>query len=206
MDAIRQGLSDSLSNLTITKSNLKAPDCIITVNEIDSSSSDSEEVTTSSLTVLSNGTSPSSTDIEAHGSVLEHFDRIKDVFRSVNNLICRLDGYDKSFVKTTDLHTYLEFISDERLVHMPRRGSDWDRVLGAAQFFGLQIWSFGTKIENFVHGGKDLASAALASSLILLDVSLYHNDLDKHVDLHTFTLPGWSKASSSTRAHLHCPL
>lgn len=178
MDAIRQGLSDTLSGRTTPKHDHKASESVVTVDEIDASPKLTKAIP---HTPVSNGTPLPPVDAEVNGSSIVHlaFGRVKDVFHSVTALISRLDDYDESFVKTTDLHTYLQFISDERLIHMPRRGSDWDRVLGAAQFFGLQIWSFGSKIEGFVHGGKDSASAALASCLVLLEVSTHPFRKDK---------------------------
>ncbi|KEY74817.1 hypothetical protein S7711_06504 [Stachybotrys chartarum IBT 7711] len=101
---------------------------------------------------------------------MSYFTRVNDVFRSVTRRIVRLDDYDEKYVKETDLRAYLNFISDERLIHMPRRGSDWDRVLSNAQFFGFQIWLFGKKIDSYVPGGKESAAAALASCQILLEV------------------------------------
>ncbi|EHK46109.1 hypothetical protein TRIATDRAFT_88516 [Trichoderma atroviride IMI 206040] len=50
------------------------------------------------------------------------------------------------------LDYYLEYISNERLRRMPGRGSAWDRVLHAAQFFGLHISDFGDKINTFING------------------------------------------------------
>lgn len=50
------------------------------------------------------------------------------------------------------LDYYLEYISNERLRRMPDRGSAWDRVLHAAQFFGLHISDFGDKINVFLNG------------------------------------------------------
>nr|WOD46145.1 hypothetical protein [Trichoderma atroviride] len=50
------------------------------------------------------------------------------------------------------LDYYLEYISNERLRRMPGRGSAWDRVLHAAQFFGLHISDFGDKINAFING------------------------------------------------------
>ncbi|RYP17433.1 hypothetical protein DL765_004521 [Monosporascus sp. GIB2] len=43
----------------------------------------------------------------------------------------------------TDLRSYLGHIAEERLHRMPPRGSDWDRIFQAAQFFGLQLWTLG---------------------------------------------------------------
>ncbi|KAH7329426.1 hypothetical protein B0I35DRAFT_474031 [Stachybotrys elegans] len=103
-----------------------------------------------------------------------YFGRVKNVFTSVTSKLVRLDDYNETYIKETDLRAYLHFISDERLIHMPRRGSDWDRVLSNAQFFGLQVWLFGKKIDSYVPGGKDSAAAALASCQILLEVGHAH--------------------------------
>lgn len=110
---------------------------------------------------------------------MSYFTRVSDVFRSVTRRIVRLDDYDEKYVKETDLRAYLNFISDERLIHMPRRGSDWDRVLSNAQFFGFQIWLFGKKIDSYVPGGKESAAAALASCQILLEVGADPSDLQR---------------------------
>ncbi|KOS20667.1 hypothetical protein ESCO_006835 [Escovopsis weberi] len=63
-----------------------------------------------------------------------------------------------SEVLSIDLAAYLEYIKQERLTRLPRRGSDWDRVLQAAQFFGLQVWSFDDKINSLKHGKRSLSS------------------------------------------------
>jgi hypothetical protein len=57
----------------------------------------------------------------------------------------------KSQVTHITLDYYLEYISNERLRRMPGRGSAWDRVLHAAQFFGLNISDFGDKINTFLN-------------------------------------------------------
>ncbi|KPM41066.1 hypothetical protein AK830_g5479 [Neonectria ditissima] len=101
---------------------------------------------------------------------LEDFGRVRDVTRDVTTVICHLPTYNESFVSEMDLRSYLQYISDECLIHMPRRGSDWDRVLSTAQFFGLQIWFFGTKINAFVPGCTGSSAAALASCQVLLEI------------------------------------
>ncbi|KAH7159579.1 hypothetical protein B0J13DRAFT_465653 [Dactylonectria estremocensis] len=100
---------------------------------------------------------------------LDDFVRVRDVTRKVLDDICRLPAYSPVFVKEMNLRSYLQFISNERLIHMPPRGSEWDRVLSLAQFFGLQLWFFGTKIETFAPGSKSTAGAALAACQVLLE-------------------------------------
>lgn len=51
------------------------------------------------------------------------------------------------------LEYYLEYISNERLRRMPSRGSAWDRVLHAAQFFGFHMSDFADKINTVVNAG-----------------------------------------------------
>ena len=184
MDVLRQGFSDSMSGLAGKAA--KAQDRpTVAVNEIDSHSDSDTQVDSTILsdkTLVETGsttiTTTSSTKVHSSSkstskiTVLDHFTKVQDVYQSVTSSIVRLDPYNESFVQECDLRTYLHYISDERLIHMPRRGSDWDRVLGAAQFFGLQIWSLGRKVDGFVPcGGKDSAIAALASCKILLEVS-----------------------------------
>lgn len=48
---------------------------------------------------------------------------------------------------------YLQYISDERLIRMPDRDNAWDRVLNAAQYFGLHIAQFGDRVDAFTNGG-----------------------------------------------------
>ncbi|CAI6090167.1 unnamed protein product [Clonostachys chloroleuca] len=172
MEAIR-GLSDSITGKSHNKPHERA---VVSVNEASPSISDDDAE--GDQTFATDITAPSLADGDTNGSLgantkiksLDYFHRVKDVFKSVTKKIVRIDEYDESFVRETDLHVYLQYISDERLIHMPRRGSDWDRVLGAAQFFGLQIWSFGDKINAFVPGAKDSAAAALVSCQILLEL------------------------------------
>src|SRR4051812_3425808 len=58
---------------------------------------------------------------------------------------------------------------------MPRRGSDWDRVLRAAQCFGLQLWWFGSGISQFCSGTESASITALGSTQILLEVRHCNN-------------------------------
>jgi hypothetical protein len=121
-----------------------------------------------------NGSTRTTSTTTSQESSFGYFGRVKDVFRSVTSMIGRVDDYNETQIKQIDLRAYLDFISDERLIHMPKRGSNWDRVLSNAQFFGYQVWLFGKKIESYVPGGRDSAAAALASCQILLEVCLVY--------------------------------
>ncbi|KAM5354274.1 hypothetical protein ACJ41O_000924 [Fusarium nematophilum] len=191
MDTLRQGIKDSLPSLG--HHGKSQASVAVTVNEYQHSDGESEHTTvasdrashkdvevknSSSLTTTSRTTSTTTVNGVTRTSTstvtkLEHFGRLTEVTKIVKGLIVRLDDYDEKFVSEMDLRGYLQYISDERLIHMPRRGSDWDRVLSTAQFFGLQVSFFGKKIETFAHGGHASASAALASCQVLLEIG--HN-------------------------------
>ena len=70
-----------------------------------------------------------------------------------------------------NIETYLEYITHERLTSMPHRGSRWDKVLKAAEYFGLQISAYGEMIEKFVPHSKEAVDVALANCRLLLEVS-----------------------------------
>lgn len=182
MDALKQGIKDSLPSLGKDKHH---SDVSVAVTETQASDNESDRTTVASdraspeAEVIKSSTMATPTKIIARSngtvtrtsiSKLEHFERLTEVTRTVKKLIVRLDDYDEAFVTEMDIRDYLQYISDERLIHMPRRGSDWDTVLSTAQFFGLQVYTFGQKIEKFVHGGHASVSAALASCQVLLEV------------------------------------
>jgi hypothetical protein len=97
--------------------------------------------------------------------------RVIETTRTIKGRIIReLDDVDEDYFKSVNLESYLEFIADQRLIHMPRKGSQWDRVLKAAEFFGLQIYSFGSAVSHFVEESKGASFAALASCQLLLEV------------------------------------
>ncbi|KAL7782414.1 hypothetical protein V8C43DRAFT_327091 [Trichoderma afarasin] len=77
---------------------------------------------------------------------------------------------NKADITDFTLTWYLQYISDERLIRMPDRDNAWDRVLNAAQYFGLHIAQFGDRNTVSVNKAGDLVSAALASSHALLEI------------------------------------
>ena len=96
--------------------------------------------------------------------------RVVEITRAIHKHVVRLDEYDETFIQEMDLPSYLEYVDDERIFHMPRRGSNWDRVLRSAQFFGLQLWSFGDKLGPSSSEIKAASVTALVSCRVLLDV------------------------------------
>ncbi|KAL7917464.1 hypothetical protein ACQKWADRAFT_325715 [Trichoderma austrokoningii] len=112
----------------------------------------------------------------------------------------RPQASSKPKVTHINLEYYLEYISNERLRRMPARSSAWDRVLHAAQFFGLHISDFGDKLNTFgadnfvgnsigqealsnghksnasVNGGLDLVTTALTTTHSLLEIGYTQAD------------------------------
>ncbi|KAM0227805.1 hypothetical protein ACHAP5_012100 [Fusarium lateritium] len=191
MESVRQGIKQSLGSMGKDK-NKHHNNASVSVDEMEVSEGESE-----STTVASNPTSQDGADVKnilaatashtasptqaaPNGAAkittitkLQDYEKLTQVTRTVKKMIVRFDGYDEDFVNETDIRSYLEYISDERLIHMPQRGSDWDRVLSTAQFFGLQITAFASKIDTFATGAHSSASAALASCQVLLEIG--HN-------------------------------
>ena len=123
------------------------------------------ETTVTRSTSHSNVTSSSTSHVALN--------RVVEVTQSVHSHICGLEEYDNAFFESVDLPSYLEYVDDERLFKMPRRGSDWDRVLRAAQFFGIQLWSFGEKMGPSSVEVRNASITALAACRVLLEVCLH---------------------------------
>ncbi|KAM7185889.1 hypothetical protein V8F33_012155 [Rhypophila sp. PSN 637] len=167
MDTIRAGLQESVQGLA--GKGHKSSDAVVSVKDVtaDSASDKTVSMKEESSTALtkvrtSNSHSTSTTTIQVT--------RLSDTTRSIRAHICKLGDYSEHWFKTLDLESYLEYISDERLIHMPRRGSDWDRVLRTAQFFGYQLSTFGDRIGDFCPGTEAAAITALGSTQILLEI------------------------------------
>ena len=142
---------------------LKAPEATqVAINEVNLSDSE-----TSSSPIIS--THHSSISVHSEQST----DSLEEVTRSVRvYLVGKINDVDYNYFEGIDRSTFIETISNERLLHMPRRGSQWDRVLKAAEFFGLQVSAFGEAIKPFSRGTEPASSVILGSCCILLEVSV----------------------------------
>lgn len=179
MDTIRAGLKESVEG--ITGKGHKSSDAVVRVDPVspDNASektvSIKEESSTTTLTKVRTGaattTSTAAATTTSTSTTTIQVTRLFDATKSIRGHLCKLGDYTQHYFTDLDLECYLEYISDERLIHMPRRGSDWDRVLRTAQFFGLQLWSFGENIGRFCPGTEPAAITALGSTQILLEVS-----------------------------------
>ncbi len=159
METVNSGIQQALNGATTTKS-------VSTVSTVSTTSVDSDK--TVEVEVRHDQDT-----VDSHESTASHqasLHRVVDITHSIHKHVTRLDEYDDAFIQGMDLPSYLEYVDDERLFHMPRRGSNWDRVLRSAQFFGLQLWSFGDKIGPSSGEVKKASVTALASCRVLLDV------------------------------------
>ncbi|KAI2467444.1 hypothetical protein F4781DRAFT_433450 [Annulohypoxylon bovei var. microspora] len=95
---------------------------------------------------------------------------IETTKRVRSRLIRELDDVDDAYLKRIDLQAYLGYIADERIIHMPKRGSQWDHVLKEAEFFGLQIDEFTTAVKDFITDSTTIRDTALASCYLLLQL------------------------------------
>lgn len=144
-------------------------------NEVDTTSSTT--VRTSSYTQ-----SKSSTRIQVTRTI-ETAKRVR------SRLVRELEDVDDAYLKRIDLQSYLGYIADERIIHMPKRGSQWDLVLKEAEFFGLQMDEFTSAVQDFITDSTTIRDTALASCYILLEVSYLHT---LTLTLHTLlTILAW---------------
>ncbi|KAI0383350.1 hypothetical protein F5Y04DRAFT_287492 [Hypomontagnella monticulosa] len=95
---------------------------------------------------------------------------IETTRRVRSRLVHELEDVDDAYLERIDLQTYLGYIADERIIHMPKRGSQWDQVLKEAEFFGLQIDEFTTAVKDFVADTTTIRDTALASCRLLLEL------------------------------------
>lgn len=144
----------------------KAPDAVnVAVNELQNSDSDSVE---GGRRTVSRTVSQTKTQTVSSSTRIT---RVIEISRTIKRRIVReIDDVHEDYFEGLSLDTYLDFIAEERLLHMPPRGSQWDKVLKAAEFFGLQIYSFGDKLSNFVLDSRSASCVALASCRLLLEV------------------------------------
>ncbi|KAK7432232.1 hypothetical protein QQZ08_001177 [Neonectria magnoliae] len=149
MDAVQQGHPEPLPSSN--HNNTKPSETVsVDIKEV----SDGESETKTTVASESSHTSHDALAMTTRKVIpLEDFGRVREVTRDVTTVICRLSAYNESFVSEMDLRSYLQYISDERLIHMPRRGSDWI-----------------AKINAFMPGCTGSAAAALASCQVLLEI------------------------------------
>ncbi|KAI1408061.1 hypothetical protein F5Y13DRAFT_205145 [Hypoxylon sp. FL1857] len=129
-------------------------------------------VTSSSEVDVTNGTTVRTiSHSESRSSARIQVTRTIETTKRVRSKLVReLDDVDDAYLKRIDLQAYLGYIADERIIHMPKRGSQWDQVLKEAEFFGLQIDEFTAAVKDFVVDSMTIRDTALASCYLLLEL------------------------------------
>jgi len=92
------------------------------------------------------------------------------VIVSRGRLISDLDYVDDNYIDSLTVQSFLEYIQDQRLIHMPQRGSRWDKVLNWAEFFALQISGYEKVLSSFVPETKSAAKLIWAGCRVLIEV------------------------------------
>ncbi|KAF9874692.1 hypothetical protein CkaCkLH20_07829 [Colletotrichum karsti] len=130
------------------------------------SSSDVRTMSSSNLRTVSSG------QIQSSSSSSSSWMRgVSEMAQFVKSKIVReLEDVPKSHFEKIDLETYLEYIGDERLIHMPSKGSQWDRVLKEAEFFGIQLDDFASNLRQVIPEWQNVRNTALASCYLLLEL------------------------------------
>ncbi|KAK4200337.1 hypothetical protein QBC40DRAFT_348659 [Triangularia verruculosa] len=167
MDTIRAGLQESVNGLTVKSKPIEAPMTVKVTPVSDGDKSDSERT----ASIADETFSATSTIAQSQlSTVTLQLTRVLETSKEIRGHIYSFGDYTETYFKHLDLDSYLEYISDERLIHMPRRGSDFDRVLKSAQFFGLQLWGLGSNVGDFCAGAHQASITALGSTQILLEI------------------------------------
>ncbi|KAI9744104.1 MAG: hypothetical protein M1818_002256 [Claussenomyces sp. TS43310] len=92
------------------------------------------------------------------------------VVTSRTKFISDFDHVHEHTFESSSLEDFLDYIEQERLAHMPHRGSKWDKVLKWAEFFALQISAYQRAVEPFVLQSKAAAKLIWTASRILLEL------------------------------------
>ncbi|CDS02311.1 hypothetical protein [Sporisorium scitamineum] len=87
------------------------------------------------------------------------------------NFVTLIDDLSEQDFAECDLECYLEFLSHERLLHMPRKNSAWDKVLRQAEEVGAQLNHF-SQLAADEHSLK----TTLVAVRLLLDVGHHQAD------------------------------
>jgi hypothetical protein len=96
------------------------------------------------------------------------------VIATRSRLISELSYVDAHYIDSMTVESFLKYTEHQRLMHMPRRGSRWDRVLTKAEYFALQISRYEKQIHSFVPDSRNAARMIWAAARVLIEVSLQY--------------------------------
>ncbi|KAI8234225.1 hypothetical protein K4K54_008824 [Colletotrichum sp. SAR 10_86] len=96
---------------------------------------------------------------------------VSEVVKTIKGKIVReIEDVSHDHFERMGLEGYLEYIGNERLIHMPAKGSQWDRVLKEAEFFAIQLDGFAENLKKVIPDSYRARDTALASCYLLLEL------------------------------------
>lgn len=148
---------------SLTRNSIKQESSVVHIDEVNvSDASRSSSISLDALTMVASN----------DGHMSYRVVRVIDTARRIQKKLVReVEEVTHNHFQTINLNGYLEYISDERLTHMPPKGSQWDRVLKSAEFFGLQLDEYSRHIQSFIEGCSLVRDTALATCYLLLEVN-----------------------------------
>ncbi|OHF00475.1 hypothetical protein CORC01_04225 [Colletotrichum orchidophilum] len=147
---------------SLARNSIKEESSVVHIDEVNvSDASRSSSISMDALTMVASN----------EGHVSYRVVRVIDTARRIQKKLVReVEEVTHNHFQSIDLDTYLAYISDERLTHMPPKGSQWDRVLKSAEFFGLQLDEYSRHIQSFIEGCSLVRDTALATCYLLLEL------------------------------------
>jgi hypothetical protein len=85
-------------------------------------------------------------------------------------LIADFEQVTERSIASTTLDSFLMYVEQERLTHMPHRGSRWDRVLRWARFYAIQVSEYERAISEFMPESKHAAALIYVACRVFLEV------------------------------------
>ncbi|KAI0179468.1 hypothetical protein GGR52DRAFT_589190 [Hypoxylon sp. FL1284] len=153
------------------KTDTKMPSPLVNGSQVASESTKQASIkSTSDVNTSSSTLVRTTTQSESRSTRIQVTRTIETARRVRSRFVRELDDVDDAYLKRIDLQLYLSYIVDQRIFHMPKRGSGWDQVLKEAEFFGLQIDEFTTAVKDFMTDSTTIRDTALASCYLLLEL------------------------------------
>jgi hypothetical protein len=111
------------------------------------------------------------TEERRHFAMDQQVTVLRDIVVDIQKrFICEFHYVDEHYIDVITIEEFLEYIEQERLTHMPHKGSKWDRVLKWAEFFALQVARYERAVSPFVPDSKLASKLIWAASRVLLEV------------------------------------
>ncbi|KAF4630298.1 hypothetical protein G7Y89_g7843 [Cudoniella acicularis] len=153
-----------------TKNHTEGPPIMIPKSSYGSSSAAQDTLSVMKRTGKST-TRPATQVISSAKSHTQQITVLQQTISSTRiQLISDISDVNDHYVESMTLEAFVHYIESERLTHMPRRGSRWDKVLKWAEFFALQVFGYATALETFVPESNIAAKLICASCRVLIEL------------------------------------